>query len=316
MSLKVITWAWTVRLPPAPKLVLMALADEADDRGFCFPSHHHLAHKCSISERSVRRMIGLLATHHHVSIESRFKKDRARTSNGYRLGFDHPRTNCPGGPDNTDRGRRTAVTRGDGQRWPGDPDTGVLVTTTEPCIEPTPQPLQAAGGVTETQDRGGGDLCFPKTVTRAQRQALRVHLAGLSSEDAQHVLDELAGRMQITAVKNPIRYCAALVGRLSRGIFTPELGLQVADKRLAETRREARLPDPLGATKTATHVQGSRLPENLRASLERMRARSNSPPPIDESMNTGPSASSVQEATADDASAVQARPDNKLAASG
>ena len=32
MSLKVMTWAWTIALPPAPKLVLMALADEADDR--------------------------------------------------------------------------------------------------------------------------------------------------------------------------------------------------------------------------------------------------------------------------------------------
>jgi hypothetical protein len=312
MSLKVITWAWTVRLPPAPKLVLMALADEADDRGFCFPSHRHLANKCSISERSVRRMISLLAADHHVSIEHRFKKDRARTSNGYRLGCDHPRTNCPGGPDSTGPGERTAVTRAVGQRWPGAPDTGVLVTTTEPCIEPTPQPPQAVGGVTGTQDRGGGDLCFPKAVTQAQRQALRGHLAGLSNEDAQRVLDELAGRMQITAVNNPIRYCAALVGRLSRGVFTPELGLQVAAKRVAETRGEAQLRAPLGAVKTAMNVQGSRLPENIRASLERMRARSDFQPPISGSMSTGPSPSSVQEATDVDASDAQTRPENTL----
>ncbi len=188
MSLKVITWAWTVRLPPAPKLVLMALADEADDRGFCFPSHRHLANKCSISERSVRRMIALLAADHHLSIEHRFKKDRARTSNGYRLGLGldpgPPWTICPGGSGQHWPGGADSVDQGGGQRWPGAPDTGVLVTTTEPFIEPTPPP-QAAGEENEAQGRGGGDLCFPKAVTRSQRQALRNHLAGLSNEDAQ-----------------------------------------------------------------------------------------------------------------------------------
>ena len=315
MSLKVITWAWTVRLPPAPKLVLMALADEADDRGFCFPSHRHLANKCGISERSVRRMIGLLAADHHLSIERRFKKDRARTSNGYRLGFgsdaDHPRTNCPGGPDSADRGERTAVTKGGGQRWPGAPDTAVLVTTTEPLVEPTPPP-QAAREDTETQDRGGGgDLCFPKALTRAQRQALRDHLKALSHEDAQRVLDELAGRMQITEVSNPIRYCAALVSRLNRGVFTPELGLQVADKRLTEMHREARLREPLGAANAAANVQGTRLPENIRASLERMRARSDLQPPIDGSKGVGPSTSSGQNVMNDDTPSAQTRSKNK-----
>jgi DNA-binding FadR family transcriptional regulator len=44
-----------------PKFVLVALADDADDRGFCFPSHRRIARKCSVTERSVRRMIGVLA---------------------------------------------------------------------------------------------------------------------------------------------------------------------------------------------------------------------------------------------------------------
>jgi len=289
--------------------------DEADDRGFCFPSHRHLAYKCSISERGVRRMIGLLVTHHHVSIECRFKKDRARTSNGYRLGIgsdpDHPRKNCPGGPDTADRGEWPAATKGAGQRWPGAPDTAVLRTTTEPLIEPTPPPQAGSEGA-EAQGRGGGDLCFPKAVTRAQRQALRRHLAGLSGEDAQRVLDELAGRMQLTSVNNPIRYCAALVGRLNRGVFTPELGLQVADKRLAESHREARLREPLGAANTAANVQGSRLPENLRASLERIRARATSQSSNDESKSTAACSPGVQDATDDGASDAQGRPNKKL----
>jgi len=58
-------------------------------------------------------------------------------------------------------------------------------------------------------------------VTRSQQQALRHHLAGLSNEDAQRVLDELAGRMQLTAVNNPIRYCAAL-WVVSTAMYSPQ----------------------------------------------------------------------------------------------
>src|SRR4051812_37153074 len=106
MSLKVMTWAWSVCLPPAPKLLLMALADEANDQGYCFPSHRHLSDKCNISERTVRRMLGLLIDGDLVSIEHRFRSNRARTSNGYRLTLDPPvklsggpRSDCPGAPE-------------------------------------------------------------------------------------------------------------------------------------------------------------------------------------------------------------------------
>ena len=89
--------------------------------------------------------------------------------------------------------------------------------------------------------RGGGrELCFPKTVSEAQRQALEKQVAGLNHDNAQQVLDELAGCMASKQIHNPIRYCAALVARLRRGRFQPELCLQVADRRAAEQQREAR----------------------------------------------------------------------------
>ena len=78
------TWAWTVPLSPSPKFVLMALADEADDSGFCFPSHRRIALKCTITERSVRRMIRLLAERRYLVVHQRFN-NRARTSNGYQF---------------------------------------------------------------------------------------------------------------------------------------------------------------------------------------------------------------------------------------
>jgi len=62
----------------------MALADEADDSGFCFPSHRRIALKCTITERSVRRMIRLLAERRYLVVHQRFN-NRARTSNGYQF---------------------------------------------------------------------------------------------------------------------------------------------------------------------------------------------------------------------------------------
>ena len=83
-------WAWAIRLSPAPKLVLMALADEANDGGFCFPSVAHRAKKCSIGERTVQRILRRLSEDGLVGVEQRFRKDRARTSNCYRLGVSDP----------------------------------------------------------------------------------------------------------------------------------------------------------------------------------------------------------------------------------
>src|SRR3954469_18711448 len=87
-------WAWSICLPPAPKLVLMALADIADDAGFCFPSVPTLAVKVSMDERSVQRILRKLTADAFVAIEQRFRADHAQTSNGYRLAFERPPANC------------------------------------------------------------------------------------------------------------------------------------------------------------------------------------------------------------------------------
>ncbi len=273
------TWAWTLQLSPSPKFVLMALADEADDSGFCFPSHRRIAHKCSITERSVRRMIRLLADRHYLIVQQRFN-NRARTSNGYQLAVDHPRTNCPGGQDTPHRGDRTVPSGGSGHSRPGALDATVQVTTTDPLVDPTPPLLPHFDANRNAADRladsarGGGDLCFPKSVSKAHRDALRARLSKLSRERAQLVLDELAGRMSTTQVRNPIGYCVALIERIESGQFTLELGVRVAEQRAAERQRQARICDEVGAASDAAHVTATPLPEDIRSALDRMRQKS------------------------------------------
>ena len=258
------TWAWSITLPPTSKLVLMALADIADDNGVCWPSHPVLATKCSMTDRSVRRVLSLLQAQELVFVERRYKRDGSQTSNRYRLAVPTPQDNLSGGP-------RTQVVGGPGHRCPGPLDTGVLLTTTEPSIEPSlPPPTDPSAG----PPGGGGDLVYPKGLTPAQRHALQNRLGVLNHHQAQQVLDELSGRMAIAEVKNPIRYCAALIQSAQRGEFAPELGLRIVDARQAQAALQAELAR-LERTLVIEHrPQPRELPIELRETMARLRMSS------------------------------------------
>jgi Helix-turn-helix domain len=98
MSIRIMTWAWASELPPTPKLVLMALADIADDHGICWPSQNTLAKKCSTAERSVRRILLQLQASKLLFVESRFRPNGSQASNRYRLAIGGPPDNLSGAP--------------------------------------------------------------------------------------------------------------------------------------------------------------------------------------------------------------------------
>jgi hypothetical protein len=67
MSIKLMTLAWQVALKHGDKLVLLALADNANDEGLCWPSIATIGRKCGMGECTVQRVIGRLAGAGHVS---------------------------------------------------------------------------------------------------------------------------------------------------------------------------------------------------------------------------------------------------------
>ncbi len=91
MSDRASAWAW--RQHPkttSQKLVLMAVADRADEDGECWPSLHWISEKCApMTERTVRRVITELAEQGFIA-----KAERRRRSDGslgtwiYRLPLD------------------------------------------------------------------------------------------------------------------------------------------------------------------------------------------------------------------------------------
>lgn len=69
---------------PTRKLVLLKLADNANDKGQCFPSYQYIADQCEISKRAAIEHIKQLEVDGFLTIKRR-KTDRGNTSNFYEL---------------------------------------------------------------------------------------------------------------------------------------------------------------------------------------------------------------------------------------
>jgi hypothetical protein len=93
----------------------------------------------------------------------------------------------------------------------------------------------------------------------------------MADDDAQQVLDELAGRMSSSQVRDPVRYCARLVERFKRGAFRLELG-QAVEKRRHDERQRHALPTTQSSAKlAATDRAIGGLSVHIREALERLR---------------------------------------------
>jgi hypothetical protein len=164
------------------------------------------------------------------------------------------------------------MAEGGGHPCPGAPDTSVLGTITEPSLEPSLPPPSQQPAASHCERGGGGDLRYPKSLTPAQQHALRDRLSVLTHGHAQQILDELSGRSAISQVKNPVRYCSILIQRMQRGEFSPELGLNVAEARQAEVKRQAALTQAVQISAIESLSQPSELTGELRDAVNRARA--------------------------------------------
>lgn len=97
MSIDAISWAFKQNVKPAAKkFVLVALADNADQYGICFPSYNHIAEKTGLSRRSVIENCKALVKDGIIQKSGRNRANQSTTSNAYLLPFtddcidDHP----------------------------------------------------------------------------------------------------------------------------------------------------------------------------------------------------------------------------------
>ena len=93
MSIKLMTVVWELDLPPGEKLVLLALADQANDEGtHCWPSVATISKRSGQNERTVRRALRSLEGKGHLTCN-----ERRGTSTNYVVhpGHDAPPVKLP-----------------------------------------------------------------------------------------------------------------------------------------------------------------------------------------------------------------------------
>ncbi|MEN2787975.1 helix-turn-helix domain-containing protein [Sphingomonas qilianensis] len=74
MSLQLMRAAWSSGLPPIDRLVLVALADWANERGSCWPSMPTIANKTGVDVRTARRVMKRLEEGGHITTNRRTGK--------------------------------------------------------------------------------------------------------------------------------------------------------------------------------------------------------------------------------------------------
>lgn len=109
MGVRAMQWAWRAQVTPTCKLVLIALADRADDDGICWPSVEDITTRTGLAERTVRRDLGTLA-----DLGLIVRDRRNGQSNMFRMTFEDAKegeivadegcTECQGGAPHAPRG--------------------------------------------------------------------------------------------------------------------------------------------------------------------------------------------------------------------
>ncbi len=160
MSISCIAWAFEQDCRSSgEKLVLLKLADNANDDGVCWPAQATIGRHCGMKRNSVNYHINNLAECSIISIEKRFVEG-VRIPNVYRL-------HVGGVVDTADRGSRHS-----GQGVVDTADTEP--SSTEPSIEPIEARSQANGhalseSVVETVEPKGTDPPAKQKPKRAHR---------------------------------------------------------------------------------------------------------------------------------------------------
>lgn len=168
MSIKLMSQVWGLNLGTGDtgrsrKLVLMALADHANDEGYCYPSAEYVGWKTDYSERQIKRILDELEAEHLIRIEKEFTPTTPRV---YQLTLENAQSKKPYERKPSGRGDiynskpaqgvTSNVARGDIELLRGDIQRARddIAVSTEPSLEPSikpPQQPNAAVVVQETE---------------------------------------------------------------------------------------------------------------------------------------------------------------------
>lgn len=242
MSIKATNWAWGLVMPPTPKLILMALADESDDLGNCWPSIKRIARKACVSDRTVRRVLKECGDSGLVVVSARTRQNGGQSSNKYTLllhekgaerwGSDPPDNLSP--PDTVGREGVSGLT----------PAPRSQLCHAAPDVAMSGHyPLLVSSSRTTTTT----NLASPRSLVHDDAElAKEMVLKSISDPTiAQQLLDELDAAIRGKRIKGPwFNYFHALILRAIEGRFIYSAGrsLEVERKSKSSLRDRIGLP--------------------------------------------------------------------------
>jgi len=164
-------------------------------------------------------------------------------------------------------------------RQHGSAESAVLLMNHSTGESLQPQHTDSSANPPDTE--AGGELIFPEQMLPDERQAARL-LLRRCGDQAQCLLDELAGRLQVRGVRlSPVAYLRGLIARAAAGSFVPELGTRVAAEReqrqkeaLRRREREAE-EQRLAAERATPEYQAKALAQRqkVRQMIDELKAR-------------------------------------------
>jgi hypothetical protein len=163
VSVHVASWAWKQDVGDAgAKLLLVKLADSANDDGVCWPSQRTLARDCGCSDRAVRQQLARLAALGLVRIDERRRANGSKQTSLYHLSI-HRNAASGRQAEPAFRGHRNGA-------------SGL-----EPSVEPSELPLSVEGnGAKAPRARARPAEVDRRKVSRGERQLAEAVLVAFS----------------------------------------------------------------------------------------------------------------------------------------
>jgi DNA-binding transcriptional ArsR family regulator len=261
MSISLMTDVWKLTLQAPRKMVLLALADNANDEGTdCWPSVGKLVEKCSMSERAVQGHLAALEEDGYIKRHERLGRSNKFTIHVYRIRLeilqkvkalaDTPAESAPPAkvPDlppqnlhpypSNPHDIHTPAESAPPQSLHPTPAESAPITTREPSLKTTTTSSDAI------ESCCGGDfmeeLHYP--VCSEEESIAIAELVGFCpSQLRQKMLDEIEGARQAGVIKtNLVPFAQGIARAIHRGSFTVGHGTKVAASRQKNAENQIR----------------------------------------------------------------------------
>jgi len=267
MSVKWMSWAWEVEVPTSDRvgethcrIVLVKLADNANDEGICWPSLDRIAEQTGLHRASVIRAVNLLEENGLLTRRHRHDETGRQQSNLYHLyGGGSPQATLPYDQGEGRHRRPPRVATGDGGGSPQATQNRKKEPSEEPSLGPSAQnvlqlPLTQHETHPDGREANAHDLVAVYVDLVQSKGAKRD--ARMVGQIARQVQGLLKSGHEPEAIERGIR---RYVAELSKGArltarHLPDLVVQCE---LERTKREEppREPDPPRDPDALVHLQ-------------------------------------------------------------